>query len=162
MKRILYTILMFIAVFSCSASDILTFVKGTNAVKTITLNDRYEFYFNNSEIIVVPDNGNEFTLSYNSFTRMEISQSLDAIENVIADDEGSVFIAFDATQSLLKINSTCAIQEVNVYNLLGMCVLHQMANQNEVVITASGLSAGIYIVSVRDESGCYSRKIAKK
>jgi sugar lactone lactonase YvrE len=65
------------------------------------------------------------------------------------------------TKDLFHVNSPEPIIAIHVYNNLGQIVLDKKFNSKEVTIDCSGLSSGIYYLSVTSEKGTKKIKVIK-
>ena len=97
--------------------------------------------------------------SYNDLSACEAECGVSVIEDL---SNQSLFIYPNPTSGHFTVNYTDLIQEITIYNSIGIVVNHIKAiENNEIKIDISKLSSGIYTIAISTDKNYITQKVVK-
>lgn len=131
---------------TCNAEDVLKFFKNSNEVKSVELNGRYEFYFEENGLNVFSESGDAFVMPYNSFSKMCFDVESSAVNHITADEINNLVVKYNESTKTLDIISDKPVLRVMVYNMQGVLMCDLSPKATDVSFNIGHLHSGIYVV----------------
>lgn len=118
-------------------------------------------HFNSTNVFIICVDD----ISINNFVRyMEFNSSFNVIIGTVSltENEMNTEIYPNPVENQLYINTKEDINEIEIYNLLGIKLYSEIINQgNEKVLDMSNFESGVYLVKIRTDKGTETLKIHK-
>ena len=97
------------------------------------------------------NNGND-VLTYSWFIDNVKVLATDTIPDSVDENALNVSIYPNPVDQIMTIRSGDVIQQVYIYNMLGIKIKEMAVNAKDVILDLSGLSPGVYMVEIMDEN----------
>ena len=161
MKKIVLTLLL--SVFC------LCGLKAQSYVLKIQMNDETEtlwkaemisnIYFDNDSTLIVVENGNSYTHSYNILDVNKMYfQSEEGLNEI--NFEHTSFVYPNPAKDFVKLSAiSCQLSAIKVYNCLGMIVEEIEVNADEIELNLSDYKSGVYFIHIKGKEINKTEKI---